>query len=63
MTPETEIAKGFYTASAGQRRPSFRPERPLSDAQQSCGRVRPVYIVDPPLSIGERMSANDPERS
>jgi hypothetical protein len=37
-------------------------ERPLNDVHQPVMRRGPLWIVEPPLSIGERMSANDPDQ-
>jgi len=35
-------------------------ERLLKDIQQPVMRQRPLWIMEPPLSTGERMSVNDP---
>ena len=46
---------------AGQRPLPYRPEWPLNDVRQPAMGQGPVWIVEPPLSTGERMSVNDPD--
>jgi hypothetical protein len=45
---------------AGRRHCRDSTERLLKDIQQPVMRQGPLWIVEPPLSTGERMSVNDP---
>ena len=45
------------------RSSSDSTERPLDQAQQPSRLERPVWIVERPLSAGERSTVDDPEQS
>lgn len=45
---------------AGRRHCSDSTGRPLKDIQQPVVRQGPLWIVQPPLGTGERVSVNDP---
>ena len=40
--------------------PACRLERPLNGVLQPSRREIPVWIVEPPLSVGERLTVPDP---
>jgi hypothetical protein len=61
MSAAEELPKLPFMAGRRHRRDST--ERLLKDIQQPVKRQRPLWIVEPPLSTGERMSVNDPEQS
>src|SRR5450432_3365897 len=48
---------------AGQRLPPCRFERPLHNVHQSSNHERPVWSVEPPVSVNTRTAVPDPQQS